>query len=347
MAVYIEPISGKKGTSYKVRSRVKGKNRCKTFATHEQAARFVNRLRNLPSSIEKTTASAPTLGEIFQTLLDDERTQSAIKGAASNLRMLLNYNIANVPSDKFSGSDLVHHCQQRNGDLSRPSPATLYHDITNIISALKLANTLHNLNIDINSLVEGKAALYKLRLISGSTARIRRPTSNELDQILELAACAQSKPRVKLPILDIVIFALETAMRRGEITRVTWADYKPEKTALTIRNRKDPNKPTDHTLWLSPEAIAVIERQPKGKPDEPIFPFSACTITARWNKLCKQLNISDLHFHDLRAEAACRYYLEGWNIVRIAGQTGHKDLNTLNNFYLRLGLTEHQLLRAA
>lgn len=136
-------------------------------------------------------------------------------------------------------------------------------------------------------------------------------------------------------------------MRRGEIVKATWGDYSAEKKSLTIRERKDPKKPIDQDIWLSSEAIAIIERQPKGNLNEPIFPFSASTITTNWCALCKQLKISDLHFHDLRAEAACHYYLQGWNIVQIAKQTGHKDLNTLNDFYLRLGLTERQLLKAA
>ena len=345
MATYIEPIIGKKGTTYKVRYRIGGKNKCKTFATYEQAKRYEKQLDSLPKCMGRVTV--PTLGETIIKLLDDNKTKDAIRGAASNLRMLLNYDIAGIQTDVLRGSDLVEHCEIRKQDLSRPNPATLYHDITNIISSMKLANTLFNLNVDINSLTEGKATLYKLKFISNSTARTRRPSSNELDQILDLAAITQAKLKVKLPLFDVIMLVLETAIRRGEVVKITWGDYNAEKESITIRERKDPKKPIDQDICLSPEAIAIIERQPKGNLNEAIFPFSASTITTNWCALCKQLKISNLHFHDLRAEAACRYYLQGWNIVQIAKQTGHKDLNTLNDFYLRLGLTERQLLKAA
>lgn len=344
MAIYIEPISGKKRMTYKVRYRTKGKNKCKTFPTYEQAKRHVKRLNSLPKSLKKNSATVPTLGKALQTLLTDPRTQEAIKGAASNLRMLLNYDIATIPTNELRGSDLIDHCEQRKTDASRPSPATLYHDITNIISSMKLAKTLFNLSVNINSLNEGKDTLYKMEKISGSTARKRRPTNGELGQIFDLAASIQAKPRFKLPIFDVISLALETAMRRGEVVKVTWGDYKPQQKTLIIRRRKAPKKREDQAIWLSPKAIAIIERQQKGKPDDPIFPFSACSITASWRKICKQLQISNLRFHDLRAEAACRYYKQGWNIVRIAKQTGHRDVKTLDNFYLRLGVIEHSLL---
>lgn len=345
MATYIEPISGKKGITYKVRYRLNRKNKCKSFKNIEQAKRYEKQLSSLTNNIERATI--PTIGETIIKLLADSKTKDAIKGAASNLRMLLKYDIARIPTDALRGSDLVEHCEIRKQDLSRPSPATLYHDITNIISSMKLANTLFNLNVDINSLTEGKATLYKLKWISGSTARNRRPSSNELDQIFELAKIKQEKPKNKLPILDVIMLALETAMRRSEVVKVTWDDYSAEKQSLTIRDRKDPKNPIDQDISLSHEAIAIIERQPRSNINEPIFPFSAGTITSNWCALCKQLAISNLHFHDLRAEAACRYYQQGWNIVQIAKQTGHKNLNTLNDFYLRLGLTERQLLKAA
>ncbi|WP_321463802.1 site-specific integrase [uncultured Vibrio sp.] len=345
MAVYIETNFGKKGTTYKVRYRNKQKNKCKTFNNIVEAERYAKKLKNLSATIIKDSSTKLTVGEVIQSLLANEKTKEAMKGAISNLKMLLNYDIALIRTNELRASDLINHCQQRQSDLTQPSPATLYHDITNIISALKLGKSLHNLNIDISGLIEGKSALYKLKLISSSTPRSRRPESEEITQILDLAADIQNNTKTKLPILDISDLALETAMRRGEITKVKWGDYNPKKATLIIRDRKHPTRPSDHHIWLSPKAIEIVERQTRGLPNEPIFPFSPSSITMLWGKMCKQLCIKDLHFHDLRSEAACRYYLQHWDIVRIAKQTGHKDLNTLNNFYLRLGLTDRQLLK--
>nr|WP_277753883.1 tyrosine-type recombinase/integrase [Vibrio harveyi] len=46
----------------------------------------------------------------------------------------------------------------------------------------------------------------------------------------------------------------------------------------------------------------------------------------------------DLHYHDLRAEGACQLFESGLSIVEVSKITGHRDINILNNVYLRLGV---------
>ncbi|EKO3767788.1 tyrosine-type recombinase/integrase, partial [Vibrio metschnikovii] len=53
-----------------------------------------------------------------------------------------------------------------------------------------------------------------------------------------------------------------------------------------------------------------------------------------------QEDIIDLHYHDLRAEGACQLFERGLNIVEISKITGHRDINVLNNIYLRVGVKQ-------
>lgn len=346
MRIYIEDIKGKTNTTYKVRARVQKKNHCRSFKTLGEAERYKRKIANqLKGYTLSNKKQSHTCGDLIKHVLNDTSNSKVMtRSRTSNLRMILDYDIAQIPVNELRGADLTNHCLERAQDLTNPSPATLNHDVNNIIIALRLADETYDIPEVVDRFTRARKNLRLKKSINRSTPRNRLPSSEELSLILDCAATLQNSPRVKLPILDIVSLALETAMRRSELTRVTWRDYQND--VLTIRKRKDPNNPTDHDIWLSPAAIAIIERQPKGKPNDQIFPFSASSITASWGKICQQLQISDLRFHDLRAEAACRYYRQGWDIVRIGKQTGHKDLNTLDNFYLRMGIIDHSLIGA-
>lgn len=52
----------------------------------------------------------------------------------------------------------------------------------------------------------------------------------------------QEHHAAKIPYLTILDFAVATCMRVSEICRVTWKDFKGDREALIIRNRKHPTK---------------------------------------------------------------------------------------------------------
>src|SRR3546814_8102240 len=59
----------------------------------------------------------------------------------------------------------------------------------------------------------------------------------------------------KVPMRDLIPFAIETAMRLSEITALRWEDYRPgDKPIILIRERKDPkdkrNRSEEHTSEL-------------------------------------------------------------------------------------------------
>ncbi|MFA0026583.1 tyrosine-type recombinase/integrase, partial [Vibrio sp. 10N.261.49.A5] len=80
----------------------------------------------------------------------------------------------------------------------------------------------------------------------------------------------------------------------------------------------------------------IILRQPRV--NDLIFPVESRSITAAWQRVAKANGIDDLRYHDLRAEAACRLFERGLDVVQISKITGHRDINVLNNIYLRLGV---------
>ena len=84
-------------------------------------------------------------------------------------------------------------------------------------------------------MTDARDALKISGRVKKSRARVRRPTSDELDRL-----CTHFDARSALPMRDIIHFAVATAMRAGEITRLRWADLDETKGTITIRDRKDP-----------------------------------------------------------------------------------------------------------
>ncbi|MFA0654137.1 MULTISPECIES: site-specific integrase [unclassified Vibrio] len=216
---------------------------------------------------------------------------------------------------------------------------TVAHNLSVLRSTLQNCKTMLRLEVELGGYADAMATARRKGYISRSEERTRRPTEDELNSIaLELKKQSLNS-RHKIHMLDVFEFALETAARRGEICseKICWGNWNTENRTLTISNRKTPNKDKKihSTFELSPKAIEIIERQPRGKDSDPIFPYKADSVSAAWQRTMTKLEIEDLHFHDLRAEALCRLYEANWSLPAISKVSGHRDLNILNNIYLR------------
>lgn len=128
----------------------------------------------------------------------------------------------------------------------------------------------------------------------------------------------------------IIAFAVYSGRRQEEITRVLWSDL--EAGRVLVRDMKHPGEKVGNHVWcaLVAEAEAVARSMPKVAPE--IFPFTTDAISAAFTRACKILGIEDLHFHDLRHEAASRLFEMGWTIPRVAEVTGHRSWQSLQRY---------------
>lgn len=97
------------------------------------------------------------------------------------------------------------------------------------------------------------------------------------------------------------LFAIETAMRAGEIAALTWDLVDLDKQTarlLTTKNGKPRNVP------LSKEAIRILKQLPNE--GNYIFNLKADQISSLFRKIKERTMIDDLHFHDTRHEAITR-----------------------------------------
>ncbi|MGS1076634.1 site-specific integrase [Pseudoxanthomonas beigongshangi] len=223
----------------------------------------------------------------------------------------------------LTGQDVLDHVAKR-----KISAATMAMELGFLAEVLAAGRSLWNLTIpDIVAAV--RPTLRRAKKIGKPQERDRRPTKKEMETLEGFFRHNFGK----IPMRDIIPFAVETAMRMGEIVSLRWEDYQPgNKPMILIRDRKDPNEKDGNDQWvpLLGDAAKIIERQERE--GALIFPYKADSVGAAFRRACIRLQINDLHFHDLRHEGTSRLFERGYQIHEVALVTGHRDWKSLKRY---------------
>lgn len=166
--------------------------------------------------------------------------------------------------------------------------------------------------------------------------RERRLTSREERLILRYA-----HEHANREIYSIIVLALATAMRQGEILSLRWEHINFKTRVAHLPATKNGTK---RDVPLSPKAREALSRLnpiPSGR----VFSYSSNGIKSTWRFMLKRLGIADLHFHDLRHEAISRLFELGTlDMMEIAAISGHKSLSMLKRYtHLRANLLVRKL----
>ena len=154
--------------------------------------------------------------------------------------------------------------------------------------------------------------------------RDRRLVGDEEAQLFDAAKKSKSKE-----IENIIIMALETAARRGEIASMAWEHINLVRRTWHIPHTKNG---TPRTVPLSSRAVEILQGIPR-RIDGKVWALQAShSITQAFDRLCKQARIEGLNFHDLRHEATSRFFEKGLNPMQAAAITGHKTLAMLQRY---------------
>ena len=152
-----------------------------------------------------------------------------------------------------------------------------------------------------------------------NNSRNRRLQDDELKKLLD--GCGSSRVWWLKPI---IILAVETGMRRGELLNIQRPDLELKARTLHIPITKNGHA---RTIPLTDAACAVLDLIESG--DERIFPITGNAVRLAWQRLKKRVGIKDLHFHDLRHEAISRFFEMGLSVPEVALISGHRDYRML------------------
>ena len=128
-------------------------------------------------------------------------------------------------------------------------------------------------------------------------------------------------------VQTLVLFAIETGMRRGEILSLTWQHVHLGKRYVHLPDTKNGDS---RDVPLSPRALELVRGLPRNIRGDPVvFPLHYEALKSAWRRACDRAVIIDLRFHDLRHEATSRFFEKGLNVMEVAAITGHEDLRML------------------
>lgn len=128
----------------------------------------------------------------------------------------------------------------------------------------------------------------------------------------------------------MIILALDSGMRRGEIFKLRWQDLDYENNLIRILGTHTKTE-RERIAPLSQRAKDELDKIRELTEGENPFPF---TDIKRSFATAKRLaKIDDLHFHDLRRTAITRWILQGTSLAFAGKFAGHSQLQTTMKHY--------------
>jgi integrase len=152
-------------------------------------------------------------------------------------------------------------------------------------------------------------------------ARDRVLSTDEQRKILQ--ACQTMQRR---HIYPIVLTALDSGCRRGELLKLTWRDVDLDKGVITVvaQNAKTNRK---RVIDLEPITMAELRKLAKdsgGFADDLVFGIKA-TFEFGWRAAMGQAGVTGARFHDCRATAITTWLVRGMAVPFAMGRSGHSD----------------------
>lgn len=163
-----------------------------------------------------------------------------------------------------------------------------------------------------------------VRKPKSAPGRDRRLTAREERLILRYCH-NHSNPQ----LYSIVVFALETACRQGEILKLQWEHINLKGRIAHLPETKNGSKRDIPLSIKARDALIRLGAQTKG----PVFTYRPAGLKSNWRYMVESLGIEDLHFHDLRHEAVSRLMELGTlDLMEVAAISGHRSLQMLKRY---------------
>jgi integrase len=174
--------------------------------------------------------------------------------------------------------------------------------------------------------------VIKVRKPREARGRVRFLSDEERSRLLE--ACRQSGNPHLYPV---VVLAVATGMRQGEIMHLTWEDVDLKRGRITLHATKNNER---RVVPLVGHALETLITHAKIRRLDTALVFPArqqgatrpINLRAPWLASLKRARIQDFRFHDLRHSAASYLAMNGASLAEIAEVLGHKTLQMVKRY---------------
>ena len=234
----------------------------------------------------------------------------------SRINSILHCPIAHRTLAKLTSSDVATYRDER---LKCVAPATVVRELNTVSHAIEIATREWGLWLPRNPV----KLVRRPQVPRGRTRRLQEGEEARL-----MLACDLGRTPLLKPLL---VLALETAMRRGELLSLDWQHIDLNRCVAHLPLTKNGDS---RDIPLSRRAVAILrvliadERRDTVR----VFPVTGNSVRLAFEHLRARAGMSDLHFHDLRHEAVTRLFEKGLNIAEVSAISGHKELRMLQRY---------------
>jgi integrase len=159
--------------------------------------------------------------------------------------------------------------------------------------------------------------------------RVRYLSDDERARLL--AACRTSEYRLLYPI---VLFALTTGMRRGELLGLRWQDIDLDRRVAVLHNTKNGDR---RSVPIVSDVAELLREHGKVRRLDSDLLFAGADgdpvwFEKHWHQALKAAKIKDFRFHDLRHTAASYLAMSGATVPELAAVLGHRTLQMVKRY---------------
>ena len=321
----------KRPTGWRVKIRKGGVSESKTFTTKAQAAAWAaDREREL-DDIAGGGLPRKTVREALERYLADESPKKrGHKWEAIRINSWMG-------REDRTGEPSKLRLPWLDLPLSNLGPETLASWRDSRLKAVSPGSVLRDLHL-MGAILETARREWKwlrtnplrdVRRPPQPEARTRRISDDEIDRLC--LALGWDEEQVKTQTQEVAaafLFAIETAMRQGEILGLSWDSVDLSRRVAHLPKTKNGSA---RDVPLSTRAIQIMELM-RGIGDDRIFSVSSASADALFRRGKARAMIDGLHFHDTRREATSRLSKKV-DVLTLARITGHKDIRMLMIYY--------------
>lgn len=310
----------RKRGAYQWEARIRKKGQatvCKTFETRADAERWAREIETEMDRgvyVSRTEAENTTLAEALDRYASEhlpKLSSSRAFKAKYVVRSLKNRALAKKSLATIRGKNIADYIKEREAEGMAGSTIRIELSILSKLFSLAICDW------GMESLQNPVARVSKPKVPKG---RERRLEEGEESRLL-----ASADPEMQ----NIILFTLETAMRREELSKLRWNHIDLERRTATLYETKNTET---RTTPLSPKALEILRaiKADSNELQERVFTKTPQSITRAMVKACKVAELHNLRFHDLRHEATSRLFENtDLDIMEIRSITGHKTLQML------------------
>ena len=306
----------KRNGKYQVQVRINGYTKSKIFPCYELAKKWANKQEVIAfTEPDDRPRYQPTnFREIL--LKYWEYAQHHHKGASIEqiiIKALCREQWVNKPILGVCRADIIEFRDRR---LLSIKPDTFKRQMNIIRSAARMTSDEWGWESYIK-------LFQNIRLPNQNERQVRRITPGVEKHLL--AGTDAGRNQFMKPL---IILALETGMRRGELLRLKQEDWDAHSGLISIKDTKNGK---NRVIPASNRARETLHRLAQ-KNIYSLFPLTSNAVNLSFQRLKKRTSLNWLRFHDLRHEAISRFFEMGLNTPEVRRISGHSELRQLQNY---------------